>query len=243
MSSDLTRAQITAKAADSMGRSLSATTKSGATVQSILDEMYEWSQLRLARAYSFLELDVRDTTTADTTADTFTYSFTTLFGASARVKDVLSVVIEDGTQSVKLTRWLTRRFRKDVPYPEGESTRKPSIYSRIGNNLELFPVPDATYDIHTIRSKYPARATGNDSYSDLEYKDDLLVVGTIAEFFNFYQEFDDSIKWDAVWKNKLKDVLKAVVHPTDWEPEGRAFNSSVLTPGDFWADPLISNWR
>lgn len=238
MPSDLTRAQITAKAADAMGRSLSAKTKSGATVQSILDEMYEWSQLRLARAWSFDELDVRDTTTADTTADVMTYSFSTLFGSGARVKDILSVVIEDGTSSVKLIRVLTRKARQRVPYPEGQITGKPVYYNRLGNNLELFPVADATYDIHTIRNDYPTRATGDTYQSQFEFKDDLLIVGTVIEFFNYYQEFSDAEKWDKIWKDKLKEMLDGTVHPTDWEPEGRGFSSAYLAPGDFWSNPL-----
>ena len=53
MPSDLTRLEIVTKAADYLSRSLTAVSKSGATVQSVLEEMYEWSQLRLSRAYSF----------------------------------------------------------------------------------------------------------------------------------------------------------------------------------------------
>jgi hypothetical protein len=222
-----------------MGRALNGETKSGATVQSILEEMYEWSQLRLARAYSFMELDVRDTTTADTADGTMIYSFTTLFGAGTRTKDILSIVIEDGTSSNKLRRYLHRDLLKSYPSPESESESKPTCYTRVADDIWLFPVPDDTYDIHTIRSKWPTRATGDASLSDFSYKDDLLIVGTVIEFFNFYQEFKDAEAWNTIWKAKLKEVLSATIHPTDWEPEGRAFNSSVLTPGDFWANPLV----
>ncbi len=238
MASDLTRLQIVTKAADAMGRSLSSTTRSGSTTQSVLEEMYEWSQLRLARAYSFPELDVRDTTTADTVADTKTYSFATLFGASARVKDILSVVIEDGTSSRKLKRLLMREFYHRHPYPEAETSRKPVYYCRVSNSIDFFPVPDAVYDIHTIRSDWPTRATGDSYQSQFEYKDDLLIVGTIVEFFNFFQEFNDAARWNRIWKQKLIESIKPIIHPKDWSPEGRAFNSSVLTPGDFWKDPL-----
>ena len=239
MASQLTRLEIVTKAADMVGRSLIGTTRSGATHNSILDEMYEWAQLRIARAYSFPELDVRDTTTADTVSATMSYSFSTLFGASARVKDILSVVLEDGTSSVRLKRWLQRDFYRRFPYPEGETNRKSTIYTRVGDNLHLFPVPDGAYDIHTIYSKWPTRATGDSSNSDYNDKDDLLIAGTIAEYFRHLQEKNEATYWDSVFVMKLKDSLKSVVHPKDWEPEGRAFNSSVLTHGDFWTDPLI----
>lgn len=238
MASDLTRLQIVTKVADSMGRSLTGTNRSGATLQSVLEEMYEWSQLKLARAFMFPEMDVRDTTTADTTTNVMVYSYTTLFGASQRTNDIMSLVIEDGTSSVKLTRWLHRRLLKDFPYPEGESTDKPRVYTRVGSDVWLFPVPNATYDIHSVRSKMPTRAAGDSSYSDYEFKDDLLIIGTIVEFFNYMQEFKDAAKWSVVWKTKLLETLSPIVHPTDWEPEGRAFNSDSVTFGDFWKQPL-----
>lgn len=239
MASDLTRADITKKAADSLGRSLTGAVRSGDTIQTVLDEMYEWSQLRLARAYSFPEMDVHDETTTDTVADTESYTFSTLFGSSARVKDILSIIIEDGTSSRKCTRKLLSSVYRDYPYPSNETTRKPVWYWRIGNSLYFFPTPDAAYDIHSTYSKWPTRASTGSSTSDFEYKDDILIVGTIIEFFNFMQEFDDAKDWDKVWKQKLVEAVKPIAHPKDWSPEGRAFNSSVLTPGDFWTDPLV----
>ena len=239
MASELTRLETIGKVADSMGRSLTGTVRSGNTLQSLLEEMYEWSKLKLSRAYSFPELDIRDTTTADTVADTFTYSFTTLFGATHRTKDIRAVVIENGTSSVRLTQLLETQLYKEVPYPEGESTNKPNIYVRLGNNLQLFPVPDAAYDIHTIRSEHDSRAASDDSYSTFDFKDDLIVVGTIVEFYNYMQEFRDAKSWDRIWKSKLVEAVKPYAHPDDWSPEGRAFNSSVLSFGDFWNDPLV----
>lgn len=241
MASDLTRLQTVTKAADSIGRDLAGTTRSGATHQSILEEMYEWAKLRIARAYSFPELDVVDTTTADTVADTKTYTYTTLFGAAAatKVKDILSLVIEDGTSSRKVKQLLYREFDKRFPYPEGETTRKPFFYTVFANQVEFIPVPDAVYDIHSRRSIYPTRATGDGSTAEFNNIDDLILVGTIVEYFSYLQEFKDASSWNIVWKAKLKDAVRPYIHPKDWEPEGRAFNSAVLTPGDFWKDPLV----
>ena len=241
MSSQLTRLQTITNAADAMGVKLTGTTRSGATYQSILEERYEWAKLKLARSYSFPELDVRDTTTADTVSGTFEYSFTTLFGADHNTKEVMAVVIEDGTSSNRLKRYLYRDFYQQYPYPEGKSQNKPTSYVRLGNALQLFPVPDDTYDIHTIRATFDSRATGDDSYSTFENKDDLLILGTQVEFYNFMQEYDDAKNVEREWKNKLKEILKYIVHPTDWDPEGRAFNSGVLSPGDFWTNPLMFN--
>lgn len=241
MAADLTRLQVVTKAADAMGRSLTGTTRSSATLQSVLEEMYEWAQLRLARAYKFPEMDVRDTTTADTVADTMIYSYSTLFGATARINDILSIVLEDGTSSRKLTRKLYSEFIQRWPYPEGESTGKSTVYTRVGNNLWFFKVPNNAYDIHSVYSKMPTRATADGDYSEYEYKDDLLIAGTVVEFFSYMQEFTDAAKWNSIWKSKLKETLKPRIAPADWEPEGRAFNSTVLSPGDFWSDPLIIN--
>jgi len=239
MASDLNRGEIVTKAADYLSRSLTAVTKSGSTVESILQEMYEWSQIRLARAYSFPELDEEDTTTADTVDGTAQYSFTTLFGAGARVKEIMSLVVEDGSSSVKLKRVLYRRLRKSVPDPSQLTEGRPNTYTRIGNYIELFPIPDAAYDIHTIRSNFPTRATSDATYSDFEYKDDLLIIGTVVEFLTFYKEFEEAASANSIWKTKLTEALNTIVHPTDWEPEGRAFGSGTVFAGDYWAMPNV----
>jgi len=239
MSSILTRSEFVTKTADLLGRSLNGTTKSGATHKSILDEMYEWGQMRIAREFSFPEMDVRTTTQADTTAAVMEYSYDTIFGSGVRVKDILSVVIENGTSSSRLKRYLHRDLMKYHPYPEGESSNQPRIYTRVGNTLWLFPVPNDTYDIHTIHSKWPTRASGDSSYSDYDFLDDVIVAATAFEYFNHLQEDEQAAYWDKVFKMKLKETVNSIIHPTDWESEGRAFNSTVLMPGDFWNNPLI----
>jgi len=240
MASDLTRLQTVTEVANTMGRSLSSVMRDGSTTfQTILDERYEWAKLRIARAYSFPEMDVEDRTTADTVADTRKYTYSTLFGANARVKDILSVVIEDGTSSCKLTRKLYRRMDKWAPYPDAESTRRPVFYVDFAESVELFPIPDAAYDIHTRRSDYDARASADGDTSTFQNKDDVIVIATVVEAYNFLQEFKDAARWDVVFKNKLIDAVKPHLHPSDREPEGRAFNSAVITPGDFWLDPLV----
>ena len=238
MASQLTRLEFVTKTADMLGRSLTGTTRSGATHQSILEEMYEWVQMRIARSFMFPEMDVRDTTTADTVDGTSTYSFTTLFGASARVRDILSIVIEDGTSSNRLKYKVHSNLLKRFPYPEGETERKPVWYTRIGNNLLFFPTPDAAYDIHSVHSKYPTRATGDSSTSDYDYCDDVIINGIAAEYFRHLQEKEEASYFDGQFKLKLTEASEPYIHPTDWEPEGRAFNSAELTPGDFWKDPL-----
>jgi hypothetical protein len=238
MASNYTRAGFTAKVADMVGRSLSGTSRSNVTTQTLLNDIYEWAQLRLSRAYLFPELDVLDTTTCDTTNAVQSYTFTTLFGASARINQVMSVVIEDTLSSVKLKRTLFREMFSRYPYPAGESVRKPVFYYQIATALYFFPVPDVTYDIHIVYSKMPTRATGDSSYSDYTDKDDVIIAAMMIEYFNYLQEKEESTYWEAVYKNKIKEAVQSIIIPTDWEPEGRAFNSSVLTPGDFWKSPL-----
>jgi len=238
MSAQLTKLETITKAINMTGRELTSTVRSGATHQSILEEMYEFAQLAIARAFMFPELDERDTTTADTTEDTATYSFSTLFGATARVRDILAVIIEDGTSSVRCKRVEFRYLLQKYPYPEGEATNKPTTYTRIGNNLLFFPTPDATYDIHSVRSNFPARKD-NDEYSAYEDKDDLLIVATLAEYFDHLQEKEEATYFRSVFKQKLVASVRPLLHPTDWEPEGRAFDSSVLSPGDFYNNPLV----
>ena len=218
---------------------MSGTAKSGASYSTILNEMYEWSQIRLARAFSFAELDVLDTTTKDTVTSTASYTYATLLGATAQVKEILSIVIEDGLSSRKLVRMLPRDFYRRIPDPSSQSTRKPEYYYVIGTTVYMYPIPDAVYDIHTIYSKMPTRATVDTYLSEFNFKDDLLILGTVLEFWNFYQEYAEAEAIKKIWKDKLKEAVDSVIHPTDWEPEGRAFNSSTLVPGEFWNNPFI----
>lgn len=239
MASNYTRADFTAKVADMVGRSLAGTSRSGATHQALLDDFYEWAQLRIARNYCFPELDTLDTTTCDTTDSVETYTQATLLGAAARVNQILSIVIEDGTSSCKVTRVLSRDLYKRVPYPAGESTNIPRLYHMIGTTVYFFPIPNNTYDIHTIYSKMPTRATATTSTSDYTNKDDVIIAGMMVEYFNYLQAKEDATYWEAVFKAKITNAVQSIIHPTDWEPEGRAFNSAVLTPGDFWSMPLV----
>jgi len=239
MAANLTRLQVITEVANQVGRKLSSTKADRSTTfQSVLEERYEWAQLRIARGYSFRELDSQDKTTADTVNGTSDYSYSTLFGASTLVKDILSFIIEDGTSSIKLIRKLYRQFDKQWPASSEFSNSKPVWYMDFNKTVTLYPEPSAADDIHTRISKWPTRATGDSTKSDFEDKDDLLVIGVTVEAFKTIQEFKDASRWDIDFRSKFKEAVQPFIHPKDWEPEGRAFGSDLVNVGDFWKQPL-----
>jgi hypothetical protein len=240
MASILTRVGFCTEVADLVGRSLTATVESGATIGTLLARWYERAQIRIARAYAFPELDVFDTTTADTVASTKTYTYSTLFGASMRVRSILSLTIEDGVNSRKLRYMIPRDFYAQTPYPEIETTQIPTRYTVIGQTVHMFRIPDAAYDIHSMYSKFPTIASGDSSTSDLSNMDDVIIAAMVVEFYNYFQDKTASRYWDGIFKTRLAESASMFLHPRDWEPEGRAYGSAELIPSNFVANPWIS---
>ena len=124
------------------------------------------------------------------------------------------------------------------PRPENYSNQRPRIYVRIGNAIEVFPIPDATYDTRIVYPQWPTPFSTATQTSDYDSKDQLLVVATIMETYLVLEEYQDA----AVWYNKMLGMLMDAVKAegdVDWEPQAEPIN--MYNMGEFsgtpWAEP------
>ena len=236
----MTRDQIVTEICDSVGKRVSASSISGATLQDRVRTYLNWAQKRIARFYSFHELDIL-LITATTIADVKRYPLTTGTNSLGltRPKDISSLRLIDGAYSHKIVRWSTRKFDTKYPYPEQYSTARPNIYIRDGNYLELFKVPDAVYTLHIRYPQWAVDFTSGTQTSSFENKDQLLVTAGTFETYFALEEYNDAKIWYARFLGQLTDAVRAT-GDIDWEPQASPHDAEGYSSGTPWTDPYGS---
>ena len=236
---DLTRDQIVTEVCDVVGKSVSASSVSGAALQTRVRTYLDWAQRRIARHYNFRELEIIHET-ADFSDGVKRYPFST--GSNnlglTRVKDIGSIILLDEYNSRRLVRFGRTQIEKRYPRPENFAEARPRIYSRIGQGIEVFPIPDATYDTRIIYHQWPTPFTSASQTSDFESKDELLIMTTIMETYLALEEYNDAAIYFNTMAGMLVDAVKAE-GDIDWEPQGEPFDYGHLgsMSGTPWTEP------
>ena len=238
MPSDLTRGQIVTEACDAVGKSVSGLSVSGASLQTRVNTYFNWAQQRIARFYSFHELTTY-TEAATLTTGVKYYPLTT--GTNnlglTRPKDIGSIILLDTYNSRRLIRWNRVKFEKKVPRPENYTNQRPRLYTRLGNAIEVFYIPDATYSLRIVYPQWPTALSSDAQTSDFENKDQLLVAATILETYLALEEYADASIWLPKVMGLLTDAVKAE-GDSDWEPMAEHINISMQeSSGSPWTDP------
>lgn len=234
MSGTLTRDQIVTEICDTVGKSTSAISVSGATLQTRVQSYYiNWAQRRIAKSYDFYELQAKKTNAA-TVADVKTYPLET--GTNnlglTRPKDIRSIVLVDGSnteRSRKLEFWNYRRFDERFPRPENYPTNIPYLYTREGNNLELFRIPDDAYTLIIRYGQWPTEFSSGSQTSDFSDKDELIITAGVLETYLALEEYADAGIWMQKFLGQLKDSILEE-GDTDWEPQAQPFRTDHTPP-------------
>lgn len=232
-----TRDEFVTEICDTVGKRVSASSVSGATLQTRVRTYLNWAQDRIARFYSFHELDAL-VTTAVTVADIKRYPLVTgtyNLGLT-RPKDIQSIRLIDNAYSRKLTRWSSRRFDTKYPDPTIYSTDRPSLYIRVGNYLELFKIPNDAYSLSIRYPQWATPFTTGTQTTDFENKDQLLNTAGIFETYFALEEYDDAKIWYARFIGQLRDAVRAT-GDIDWEPQAQPDSSEGYSSGTPWLDP------
>lgn len=239
----LTGAQIVTEVCDIVGKSTAASSVSGADLQDRVLKYVNWGQKRIARVYSFHELNVNKLTAA-TVTDIKTYPLetgTNNLGLTG-VKDIHSIRLIDSHNSRKLERWSYRKFDEYYPRPENYATGRPRIYARWGNAIDMFKIPSAAYTLYIRYSKWPTDLTTTTS-SDYSNKDQLLVTAGVMETYLALEEYADAKVWWERLLGMMNDAIKAE-GDVDWSPDaephisrpaygsGEPYNDPFGTPDD-----------
>jgi len=235
----MTRVQIVTEICDIVGKNLGASAPSGALLQDRVVNYLNWGQRRIANSYTFYTLQsVKED--AATVADVKTYPLKTgtnnlgLTGISM----VNNIRLIDGENSRKLDFWHYRKFDNWYPRPENFATGRPRIYTRWGDNLILFKVPDDAYTLHVRYGVYPTALTTDGQYHDFgEDKDQLVLTAGVLETYLALEEYADAKVWYELFKGRLEDAIKAE-GDVDWEPEAEPIGGPPsYQSGSPWIDP------
>lgn len=237
----MTRSQMVTEICDVVGKSAAAASVSGALLQDRVVTYLNWGQKRMARVYSFNELnDTKEN--AVTVAGVKAYPLFTGDNAFSltRLKDIHSIRLIDDENSRTLTRWSYRRFDKRFPRPENFTTGRPSIYVRWANKIELFRIPDSAYTLYIRFSQWANDMSSDTQVSDFLNKDQLLVTAGILETYLALEEYTDAKSYYQLFLGQMNDAIKAE-GDVDWEPEAEAFGGSGnIESGQPWLDPYGS---
>lgn len=240
MGGTLTRDQFVTEICDIVGKSVSASSVSGATLQTRVRTYLNWAQKRIARHYSFHELNALETSAA-TVEDVKRYPLVT--GTNnlglTRPKDISSIRLIDSENSRTLHRWSQRKFDRKYPRPANYTTGRPRIYIRDGNNIEVFRIPNDAYTLHIRYPQWPTAFSSGSQTSDYENKDELLVVAGVWTTYDIFQEKEDAL----LWYKKFLDTLKGAVAAegdVDWEPQAEPHGVPEYVSGTVYDDPYGS---
>jgi len=232
----LTGAQIVAEVCDTVGKALTATSRSGMQLQTRALMYINFGQKRIARHYNFHELDnLQDSAaTVDTVKRYPMVSGTNNFGL-IRPKDIYSVRLMDSENSKVIQRRHRRWFDKHYPRPENYSGGRPDIYIRDGNYLEFFRIPNGTFDIYIRYPQWPTDLTTGSS-SDFENKDQMIITAGIFETYFALEEYIDAKVWYEKFLGQLHDAVRAE-GDVDWEPVAEGSGDFGYTSASPWIDP------
>ncbi len=236
----LTRDEFVTEICDTVGKRVSASSVSGASLETRVRTYLNWAQQRVARFYSFHELN-KLITSAATVTDVKRYPLIT--GTNnlglVRPKDIGSIRLIDDAYSRKVVRWSTRRFDTMYPNPAKFTTDRPILYIRDGNNIEFFKIPNAVYTLHIRYPQWAVDLTTGTQTSDFNDKDQLLMTTGVFETYFALEEYGDAKIWYARFLGQLRDAVRAT-GDIDWEPQSAPQGNEGYNSGEPWIDPYGS---
>lgn len=237
--SNKTTDQMVTIIADALGKAEAAQAISGALLSTRCIDFLNWAQQRMARFYSFQELDIlkEDSATVDTVARYPLVTGTNNLGL-VRPKDIHSIRLIDAINSRALTRRMPRWFDKKFPLITNYADGRPHVYIRYGNSVEMFRRPNSAYTLHIRYPQWALNLVSGDAGSQFEDKDQLLITGAILEGYLHFEEYTDAAIWLQKFLGLMIDAVRAQ-GDIDWEPQAEAmsYEPGGYTSGEPWLDP------
>jgi hypothetical protein len=193
-----------------------------------------WSKDYLAQLHTYKEMmKVFSSVTVDGT-----YRYDT----PARMKDIYSITLVDGSSSGKLTYYSAREVDELVPSPVDFTEGRPSIYVDYGTSFEFYKIPDAVYNLVVRCSQFPLDLVGGRDTCSFLNKDALLVAMTTTFGFWNLREIEDAAYWGGELVPTLYNAsLAGEPKGEDWGLRARGFGNvgSVGISGDWWKSPFV----
>jgi len=159
------------------------------------------SQQRIARLKVWEELQGLDTSLVTVAGDKFV-------SEPSNIRKIYTLRLIDGDNSRFLNGKPQKAFDKLIPLPSQHAEGRPSIYTRWAGKFELYQVPDLVYNLELRYSKWAtAFTTGADIVSDLNEKDDALIMLTVSWGFLTLRNIEDATKYWRIYKDMINKQL------------------------------------
>lgn len=194
------------------------------------------AQMRIARLKVWEELQALDTSLVTVISDKF-------ITEPANIRKIYSFRLIDAEHSRILTGKPPKSFDQAIPLPSRFSEGRPTVYTRWAGKIELYKVPDAVYSLEMRYSKWPtAFLIGSDVVSELEEKDDALIMLMVSWGFLSLRNIEDATKYWRIYRDIINDAaMEDVERPDiDIKPEGLS-SGSLANSNDPWADPFVNS--
>jgi hypothetical protein len=193
----------------------------------------------IACVKDFDDLMVLDVTHAATVADTKLYHVETNF-LLVRPKDIYSIRLMDDADSRKLTYVSFRDLDKYVPYTEITGTGRPTYYTVRGNSVELYPIPDAIYNLYIQHSQWPpllVEVTDETCYVNIDF-----VITSLATDMALTSLDGGS----GDWLSRATQLLGMASSEDEVRPDefhvAQPFSPTRVTyTGSYWLNPWIKS--
>ena len=198
-----------------------------------LTRFLNFAQIRLARAFSFPELHKFVTATGSFVNDS-TDRFLTLPANTHSIKDL---VLEDEETSRKLEYKSPREFDRMFTGYIARGRRKPIIYTKWRETIELMPLPDEAYDYEIRYVIWPADLVNGTDTSELDRKDELLILLAASIMHHSLGNTDKGRNLFGMFRTLLKDTIEDEHLEPDQDIKADS-NDRVLTD-KYWANPFI----
>lgn len=195
------------------------------------------SQIRITRLKNWDELEeIASGTLAFTGANSDKF-----FSFPANIRDIRSFRLIDGTNSRKLKYVATNKMDTDIPYPEANARNKPKWYVVWKSRAELVPMPNKAYDYELRYSFWPTAFTStSDVVSDLDNKDDLIILLSVSWIHLSIGNEDKANKYFAIFKNEANNAIGEQKLRPDLTIA--AFSKdSEFSSSQPWANPFIKD--
>jgi len=199
------------------------------------------TQIRLARLYDWNELQ---SITSGSLSFTGTVSVDKFLTLPSGISKIYSFRILSSGSTIaprKLAFVPQKRWDTEIPDAEYYTTGKPSIYTVWGTQAELWHIPGEAYSYELRTSLWPTAfdsATGSQK-SDLDHKDDLIIMLGTSWAFATLREMDEADKWFGIFKNAAKNALGQDITEYERDIRPRSQETGSLPAVNPWQDPFF----
>ena len=199
-----------------------------------INSLINTCQMRLARFFDFEEMISLDNLTVAYTGVKLTDASISL---PTYTRDVHSLSIIDGdeyyiVEPIDRRTWKSSYFNSIV---SGTSSR-PTQYCVFSNTIEIFPAPDLAYTAKLRRSKWPADLSTDESKSELNQKDDLLIALTICWTLYHLNNTERANAYWAVFRSMVKEAIDSQTSKPDLYQK---LDTMSPIQSNYWKDPFV----